>query len=213
MQFSIFGVPFKCTKDMFTWEKAKWSFFTYWTMGWRVFVLCLSTFLLAFGMLLLPAILGAIQDIPLGENADFSLILLLKFVHSFGFWKEHYMTTGIVLLVLLLIASILGGIYIHYYGIFKKNYTSYNRNYEIPVIPTIKSWNFWKRYIFVTILGLGIGFILGFVLGLLHINETIIQAVGFVVGCVFFHITLHGGAWGFIPVRKKNFDTKSDIKS
>ena len=30
MQFSIFGVPFKCTKDMFTWEKVRTTIFINW---------------------------------------------------------------------------------------------------------------------------------------------------------------------------------------
>lgn len=216
MQFSILGVTFKCTKDMFTWEKTKWSFFTYWTIAWRVLALGLFAIVLACLILILPDIVGFLPEVPLGELGDddsFFLIPTLKSLLLFGFWKEHNLITGIVLLVLLFITLILGEFYIYYYGIFKKNYTSFNRNYQIPTIPTLKSWNFWKRYIFVTILSLEIGFILGFVLDLLNINETIIQVVGFVVGRVLFHITLHGGSWGFVPTRKETIDTASTLKA
>ena len=35
MQLSIFGVPFKCTKDMFTWEKVRSTCFISWAITWR----------------------------------------------------------------------------------------------------------------------------------------------------------------------------------
>lgn len=35
MQFSIFGVPFKCTKDMFTWGKIRTTIFINWAQWWR----------------------------------------------------------------------------------------------------------------------------------------------------------------------------------
>jgi hypothetical protein len=212
MQFSILGVPFKCTKDMFTWEKAKWSFLTYWTIGWRGLALILSTLVLAFGILFLPSILGAIQDIPLGEDADFALRALLNFVLSLNFWKEHYLIPGIVLLALLVVALILGGIYIHYYGIFKKNYKSFNRDFAILTIPTFKSWNFWKRYIFVALFGF-LSAIPVFGLILLEPHPLVKHLVNFFIGFVLFHVTLHGGTWGFVPVRKEAIVTESTSKS
>lgn len=38
MQFSIFGVLFKCTKEMFTWEKIRSTCFINWAINWRVFL-------------------------------------------------------------------------------------------------------------------------------------------------------------------------------
>ena len=40
MQFSIFGVPFGCTKDMFTWEKIRSTCFINWAILWRSSLVC-----------------------------------------------------------------------------------------------------------------------------------------------------------------------------
>jgi hypothetical protein len=49
------------------------------------------------------------------------------------------------------------------------------------------------------VIGFIIGFIPGFALGFLGIDEALIQVVAIIVGGLFFHITLHGGTWGFVP--------------
>lgn len=194
---------------MFTLEKAKWSFFTYLTMGWRGLALALATIATAAITLLLPAILGVIPDVPLGDDSDFPTILVLKFLLSLSFFEEHYLITGIILATVFVVFLVLGVLYSYYYGIFKKDYKSYDRNYDIPTIPTFKSWSFWwKPYIFIIIIGLLLGAIVGVALAFLKPGEILVHTVNTIVGLVLFHIALHGGTWGFVPGRKETIVTE-----
>ncbi len=214
MQFSVLGVPFKCAKDMFTWEKAKWSFFTYLTVGWRGLALALAAIATAVATLLFPTILGVIPDVPLGDDSDFPVILVIKLLLSLGFFVEHYFITSIILMTVFIVFLVLGALYFYYYGIFKKDYKSYDRNYDIPTIPTFKSWSFWwKPYIFIVIIAILLGGVVGAALDFLGSGEILVHTVNTIVGLVLFHIALHGGTWGFVPVRKEAIVTEPTSKS
>lgn len=74
MQFSIFGVPFRCTKDMFSWEKVKWTFCVGWAQWWRQF---LVGYLLTipFAIVAVSVVFGALK-MPLSFDSGWSLVLL-----------------------------------------------------------------------------------------------------------------------------------------
>lgn len=214
MQYSILGVPFKCTKDMFTWEKAKWTFFTYLTVGWRGLALVLATITTAVATLLFPAVLGVIPDVPLGDDAEFPAILIIKFLLSFRFFLDHYFITGIILMMGFVVFLVLGALYFYYYGVFKKDYKSYDRNYDIPTIPSFTSWSiWWKPYIFIVIIALLLGVVVRAALDFVESGEILAHAVNTTVGLVLFHIALHGGTWGFVPARKGTIVKESALKS
>jgi hypothetical protein len=71
MQISIFNVPFKCTKDMFTWEKFKWSIYVYWAPLWRGGLLSIGMLALVAAVLFLPAFTNsAVSQVFNGSNFE-----------------------------------------------------------------------------------------------------------------------------------------------
>lgn len=49
MQFSIFNVPFKCTKDMFTQDKILWTIYIFWAQFWRTLLIIAGIVVLMTG--------------------------------------------------------------------------------------------------------------------------------------------------------------------
>lgn len=203
MQFSIFGVPFKCTKDMFTWEKVKWSIFVYWAQLWRGGLFSVVALLLWVGTFFLPGMINSNELEVLYQGAESSIKFLIPIVYASQYWYQQMFVTGIMLLCLWFIGLILGAIYIQYYSMFKKNYLSFSRQFNKPEVLSLWSWGFWKPFILITLFSLLFGFVEGFVLGLADAQNVVIGLIGLIIGLVLFHIFLHGGTWGFVPIAKQ----------
>jgi ribose/xylose/arabinose/galactoside ABC-type transport system permease subunit len=62
---------------------------------------------------------------------------------------------------------------------------------------------FWKPFILTLVVSVLLGLAVGFVLGWFDIMDIVISLIGFIVGLVLFHIFLHGGSWGFILTPKQ----------
>lgn len=201
MQFSILGVPFKCTKDMFTWEKVKWTLCVFLAHWWRQFLvgylLILSFAIVAGGI---SVVFDALK-MPLALDEGQALILM----------GALYVP---VLLILLRI---------DFYVLFKKKYKSFDRHFfNPPQQLRFFSGLYWKPFLAMTLLVLMCLCIVGLVsilrvvfLGgmfgvVLDILSSLLSLVVFFVYLVLIsgHVTLHGGAWGFVPVWKQ---PRSDI--
>jgi hypothetical protein len=165
MEFAIFGVPFKCTKDMFSLEQAKWTLFIYWAQLWRD--------------LILGGILGVFMGGIIWTNPEWS-------------------TSWLALFVLIVIIAALSITYIQYYVLLQKKYQSFDKGFTTPHMPqSFWSWTFWKIFLLTIGIGWGVGFLVG-----LFLHQKLAFVCNLVLGTILFHIFLHGGTWGFIPVPK-----------
>lgn len=182
MQFSIFGVQFKCTKDMFAWGKFKWSIYIYWAEWWR------ST--------IIQFILGGIFLI-LG-NA------ILNFDRDGGFlWEIFYFCRlGLYYFVTACI---------QYYVYFRKAWYSFNRQFIKGECPIFWSWDFWKpysmivaiKYLFSAGLNLFFGKNVFSIFQIMLFQKIPLQPLEHIFDLVFLHLFLHGGTWGVVPKRKE----------
>ncbi len=212
MQFSILGVPFKCTKDMFTWEKVKWSIFVYWAQLWRGGLVVVVAIIALIALLFVPAFLNS-EALAQFSNSELDVRVTMHTAYSIHYWYQQMFIPGIVLLCFWFVGLILGVIYIQYYTLFKKNYRPVARQFNKPEIRSLWSWGFWKPFILITLFGLLWGFVEGFVLGLADVQNVAIGFISLIIGLVLFHIFLHGGTWGFVPVRKQPKSDMSEVKS
>jgi hypothetical protein len=201
MEFSIFGVRFGCAKNMFSWEKIKWSFFVYWAQLWRSSALVAVAFLVGFVLLLTPAFLNS-NALSQFNNSEFDVKISMHVAYSLHYWYQQLLTLGIAVLCFWFFGLILAGLYVQYYVTFKKNYRSFSRQFNKPEVKSFWCWGFWKPFILTLALGLLFGWGSSFVLGLLGVHQSIVSLIGFIVGAAPFHIFIHGGTWGFVPVRK-----------
>lgn len=204
MQFSIFGVPFKCAKDMFTWEKVKWSIFVYWAQSWRGALLVIGALTLLMGIFFLPGMINSNELAVLYENAERSVQFLVPIIYASQYWVQHLLVLGIVLLCLWFVGVILGAIYIKYYGFFKKNYRSFSRQFNKPMVISFWSGGFWKPAIFTMVFGLLVGCVIGALFRFLDVQQGGVALISLIIGLVLFHIFLHGGTWGFVPVSRQH---------
>jgi hypothetical protein len=209
MQFSIFSVPFKCSKDMFTWEKIKWSICVYWAQAWRGGSFGLAMGLLGVAVLMAPEFLdpetlAQYSGPELGVDGLSQLMI---------YWRQHLFVPGIVFVCCWVMGLIFMGVYIQYYATFKKNYRSLSRQFNKSEVGRFWSRGFWKPFILITLFGLFLGFVESFVLELIGTPKIFVTLTGFVVGLVLFHIFIHGGSWGFVPVRKGVKTEVLEIKS
>ena len=201
MQFSILGVPFKCTKDMFAWEKFKWSLCVYWSQWWRAGLFSVGMLILWAGVIFFPAVVNT-GVLPGHEEAELSMKLSVYIARSFFYWKDNLVLAS-VLLGAWLISLIVIAWYIQYYATFRKNYKSFDRHFFKPQVEKFWSWGFWKPSILTLVVSVLLGLAVGFVLGWFDIMDIVISLIGFIVGLVLFHIFLHGGSWGFILTPKQ----------
>ncbi len=213
MQFSIFNVLFKCTKDMFTWEKVKWTIFVYWAQLWRVALFGVGSILLFAGIFFLPVIINSDELVALTESAEPSVRSLVPLVYASQYWAQQMFAPGIIFLCLGIVGLILGAIYIQYYTFFKKSYRSFDKHFNQAKVQSFWSGGFWKPFMLITVFGLLIGGLVGFLLGEFMVYDGLIQLISLSVGLVLFHIFLHGGTWGFVPVRKQPKSDMSEVKS
>lgn len=183
MQFSILGVPFKCTKDMFTWEKIKWSLCVCWSEFWRIFIVSASIFILALMIRKFTFHLEE-EDMVYFFIAGGKLLAYLfrpyikyyvyfrknfnSFIRCFeqyprpafwswAFWKPYLITNPHILA-------------------------------SMSTLIIIMSKLIWPHSIFI-----GFGF---------SLSNPSINIILFIVNAIFLHIFLHGGTWGFVPARK-----------
>lgn len=196
MQISIFNVQYKCTKDMFAWQKAKWTLCVYWAQLWRAMIL-------GFGLMVLFGVAMFNSDFPkilnsTNNNADLALY----------YWYQNVDASWIWMWGVLLSSVILGGLYLIYYTLTRKNYKSFDREALISGVPySFWSWNFWKRFLLLVLTD-----------GILGVVQHLIMddAVGFfinsVLGIVLMHIYLHGGTWGFLPISKRRISQEKTSK-
>ena len=82
MQLSIFGVPFKCTKDMFTWEKIRTTIFIDWAILWRYYIVSIL-----LGIVFYP-ILGLLEK-DLGVNY-FSALFVYLVISCLMYYYSKY---------------------------------------------------------------------------------------------------------------------------
>ncbi|QOL20129.1 hypothetical protein [Candidatus Bodocaedibacter vickermanii] len=202
MQFSILGVPFKCTKDMFTWEKAKWSLFVYWAQLWRGGILGVVGVLIVC----LPALLNfkALSKFFSATLEEAVWVFILLMIDSMGYWYQQNLALVIVLFCLWCVGLILGMIYFQYYTLFKKNYQTFSRQLNKFEIRSLWSWGFWKPFIFITVFGLLTGGVVRALFWVMDIQQGDVALISLVIGLVLFHIFLHGGSWGFVPVSRQH---------
>ena len=212
MEFSIFGVPFRCTKDMFTWEKFKWSLFIYWAQLWRGSTLAVAALFVGGVVLLIPAFLDS-DALAQFNNSELDIKITMHIAYSLHYWYQQLLIPGIVLVCCWFFGLILASLYIAYYATFKKNYQSFSRQFHKLEVKSFWSCGFWKPFILTTIFGLLFGWIAGAVLGLLDVQQAVITLISFMVGLVLFHIFIHGGAWRFVPVRKQPKGVMTELKS
>lgn len=206
MQFSIFGVPFRCTKDMFTWEKVKWTFCVGWAQWWRTTLVgYLLTISLGIVVGAVSVVFGALK-MPFSFDSEWSLILL----------------GALYIPALLIMLSI------DFYVLFKKKYKSFDRHFfNPPQQLQFFSWLFWKPFLvmaFLVLIGLCVmglvsilrivflGSVFGVVLEVFSSLWSIISLFVY-LALMSGHITLHGGTWGFVPVRKQPKSDVSEVKS
>jgi hypothetical protein len=226
MQFSIFGVPFKCTKDMLSWEKIKFLMCVYWAQLWREMVLGFI-FLVVVGIAVLQSQLFQILLEELltkggeqGQHFDRGQ-KLIDWYHStnvlgwVGAWGA------------LILGAFIVNIYIQYYTLIKKQYSSFDRRAISDKTPQ-KFWSseFWKRWIVSIFYSLIVRFVLALVMivvGAVLFLLALIPGVGVVfvvIGGVLLgawyalyvivmlvlplYIALHGGTWGFVPVSRQS---------
>jgi hypothetical protein len=207
MQFSILGVPFKCTKDMFALEKVKWSIVVYWAHLWRGVIFAVGMLALFAAILAVPAFLSwdALQAF---NDSDLALRVLMYVVFSVDCWSKNWLALGVGLLTLWVIILFITSLYINYYITFIKGYKFFERHYFKPLVEKFWSAGFWKPFILILVLGGVIGFAIGFLLRWFDVMDSVISLIGFITGLVLFHIFLHGGSWGFIPVRRRSESEK-----
>lgn len=191
MQFSIFGVPFKLSKEMFGREQLKHSLCAYWALAWRGLV---------FG-LVWGSVLGSLFIFNVELRELFLEAVLHQTFPSIEFWLS---VDGFVL-VLLLIGLFLGMSYIQYYGLFKKNYKTFQKDYSDPSISktSFLSKNFWRPWLLTAIFGVVVGQIVKLVVEVV-LPELYVIAFSFFIGFLLFHFYLHGDTWGFVPKKREN---------
>jgi hypothetical protein len=115
MQFSILGVPFKCTKDMFTWEKIRSTCFISWAITWR--------FWLLFGLTSSPIVYA-----------------LYYFIENNSLTKVH-----IMLALLCLIPFLFAYYYLKHFVLYQLSFRTMKRIFITePTKPKWMSWHFWK---------------------------------------------------------------------
>jgi hypothetical protein len=229
MQFSLFGVPFKCTKDMFSWKKLGWTMCVYWAQFWR-------------GMVLGLVLLGIVGIVV--WQSQFFQIFLEEVLTKGSEQAQHYdrdqifidwyHSTNILGWVgawgALISAAFILSVYIQYYTLAKKHYKSFNKGITLAGLPK-RFWScaFWKRWMLSVLYSLIIGFVFWVLMALVMVvagaallllalipgvavASAIIGGVLFVVLYAFYaigifvlptHITLHGGTWGVVPVSKQ----------
>ncbi|MDP3641041.1 MAG: hypothetical protein Q8R43_01225 [Alphaproteobacteria bacterium] len=185
MHFSIFGVPFKCTKDMFDQDKLVWSACALWTALWR--------YLAVLGCFLLVGFVGFGGVVGLSHLACNSGVVFMGLV-------------GLVM-ISLFVGNLLIFAAIQYYALFRKQYQSFGRsNPEYVVSVKLISWEFGRPYL----INIGIMFVANIVAALLFSEA---GGVLFLFALFLFHVTLHGGTWGFVPVAKQPKSEVSEVKS
>lgn len=180
MQFSIFGVPFKCTKDMFTWEKIRSTCFISWAITWRFFILLALIFTIAYPV--------------------------LSFLKKDSISTAH-ITLALVCSVLIFIAYYYIKHSVLYEISFK---TMVRKHINEPTKPKFKSWGFWKPQLIalsilllaltvqLTIFGL-IAYSLftkSHILEFLTLSATFLSGISFVM-ITLNHFILHSGIFGF----------------
>lgn len=183
MQFSIFGVPFKCTVDMFTRQKFKWTFFILISFLFSVF---LASLVITGGGYLFDLLKSSLRGtVTVG-----------------GLAKE----------VAVMILTAAAAIYLLHDNTYNQKFQSFDRKYEtLSGAPKLFSWAFAKVYLITWVIGATIGavvgFIVGFLGGILQIDDTgiyvAIISAGILIQFMSAHIFLHGGTWGFVPVEKQ----------
>lgn len=135
---------------------------------------------------------------------------------------------SLVLLGALYIPALLIMLSIDFYVLFKKKYKSFDRHFfNPPQQLRFFSWLYWKLFLAMTLLVLiclcvmglvGIlrivflGSVFGVVLEVFSSLWSIISLFVY-LALVSGHITLHGGTWGFVPVRKQTITEELEVKS
>jgi hypothetical protein len=215
---------------MFSWEKIKCLLCVYWAQFWREMVL-VFIFLVGGGIAvwqsqLFQILLGELlaKGGEQGQHFDRNQIFI-----------DWYHATNVLGWVGAWSALILGvfivNIYIQYYTLIKKQYSSFDRMAVSDKVPQ-KFWSgeFWKRWIVSAFYSFVIRFVLALlmplvmiVVGGLFFLLALIPGVGMVfvvIGGVLLgawyalyvivmlvlplYIALHGGTWGFVPVSRQS---------
>lgn len=177
MQFSIFGVPFKCTKDMFDQDKLAWSICAVWAAFWR-YLAVWSCFLLV-GFVGFGGVFGLSH---LANNSGIVFVVLIGLA-----------------MIALFVGNLLIFAVIQYYVLFRKQYKSFDRtNLEYVASVKLISWEFARPYL----INVGLMFVANIVAALLFSKDASGGAM-FLFALFLSHVTLHGGTWGFVPIAKQ----------
>lgn len=135
MQFSIFGVPFKCTKDMFIQDKVLWTIYIFWAQFWRLLLVFLG--------------------------AGLSVVAYFYFTeHHFSGFENFSISSllSIAILGILLYGVI---IYVQYYVYFEKSFQSFKQEFLKDYKPKFWSWGFWKPFLIIAVITFIVDFIIG----------------------------------------------------
>lgn len=201
MQFSIFSVPFKCTKEMFNRDKLVRSACIVWAMVWRYAVI------------------------------EAALNLVFLYIHKLFFsggdvsWTVANMPY--ILYINQLILMILSGFvanYLVYYALFRKQYQSFDRVFiNQQATPAFFSLVFWKtNFLVVGLISLLIwmpSFLINWGLFLLYQNSSLeempvflytwMPTIKLLFSMLLLHMTIHGGSWG-VELRLKESSTRGE---
>jgi hypothetical protein len=180
MQFSIFSVPFKCTRDMFIQDKVLWTIYIFWAQFWRLLLISLGVVTLLVSYVLFT-------------GADYS-----SFIGDGYSWVENL--SIITLISLIVLGLVLYGliIYIQYYVYFEKNFQSFSKKFFNNYKPKFFSWGFWKPFLIIV----AITFIVDSVFTWIF-PSNITNGFNFIFGLFFQHICIHGETWGFSLASKR----------
>lgn len=181
MQFSLFGVPFKCSRDMFTWEKIRSACFISWSISWR--------FMILLGVIATAAYPFANYM----QKDDFGMVhfIILAIFFVILFWSYYYVKHSVLF-------------EISYRTINRRYINEHSK-------PEFVSWRFWKPQLVVMLIYFLILSVLLVICGLiareLIIKNLWLEVLLFVVGCLssigfamitLNHIIINGGTFGFI---------------
>ena len=170
-------------KKLFTWEKFHQTLAFYWSLYWRCLLLIAPVFI--------PII---------------SIYMFQADILSSPFLS--YCVIGLCIVLVLLMFPLIA--YGHYYPITFKTYKSFDKVFLKGEFSRFWSWDFWKVFLkfcgFYTLAYIPIlmaDMIIKFFTNEIYILLFFMSLLGFALALTMYHIALHKGFFGFIPVSKK----------